>query len=255
MNVQELYNVIKDNNKDFFNIIEQELLNLNKESIYDFQFEKKIKNVIKKYNKTLKVEYEIDVNYIQKENKRIKDLDLRIKIIGKNIKIEITKNLFSKNTEYYFSIKNGLEEININENYLNLKYKYKTKNNDSVLNNLRISLSANKNKNFIVEHIGGENEDYFGGSHLNDIQRSIYEKIKVVQKNESINLINFLLNEQEEINLIKDNIELEKLLEDMSALEIFFLEAKNNGYFNLNIKNFILEENKTLIRKIGCLFS
>lgn len=243
MNINELYERLKDKNKDLIDLLENELSTLDKNKIYDFQFEKRIKKIIKTYNNSLKITYETDVNF----SERKKVLTLIITISNKNTKIEISKNTNEEDkTKYSFLKTKEFEKFDITEKSLNFTHAVKDKR--SLLDDLVISIKVNKDSKFLLDSMRNEWEDYFGGSTFNEKQTLIYSKIKEITKNYDIDFLKLLFNDKEEISNLKEYIELEKLMDDSTVLEEFFIKTNVIGKLNLN--DFKINKNEGLIQTL-----
>lgn len=243
MNINELYEKLKEQNKDIIELLENELSTLDKDKVYDFQFEKKIKNIVKNYNSSLKIKYDVDINFTGRE----KNLGLMIIIINKetHLKIVKTTNYEEKLTISFFNNKD-LENFHVTEKYL--KFNNTVKDKTSFLDDMVISIQVDKHNKFLLESMRNEWEDYLGGSNFDKKQTLIYTKIKELAKNYDVDFLKLLLNDKEELHNLKEYIELEKLMDDSTVLEDFFVKTNMVGKLNLN--EFTINKNEGLIQKI-----
>lgn len=244
MNIDEVYEKLKDQNRELIELLENELSSLDKNKIFDLEFEKNIVKIIKNYNKSLNVKYERDINYFDKE----KEIDLVIGIRSKNTKMEVIKNINKEETKYSFSYKKEIDNFCISERTLNYTHTVKDKN--SVLDELIIVMHADKENRFLLNYISNEWSDYLSGNNLNKEQGNIYLKIqKYAEKYDyDIDLIKIVLNNKDEIATLKEYIELEKLMDDSTVLEDFFVKTNMIGKLNLN--DFTINKNEGLFQTL-----
>lgn len=244
MNIDEIYEKLKDQNRDLIELLENELSSLDKNKIFDLEFEKNIVKIIKNYNRSLNVKYERDVNYFDKK----KETDLIIEICSKNIKMEVIKSINKEETKYYFSFKTELDNFCISER--NLNYTHAVKDKNSVLDELIIVMQADKENRFLLKYINNEWDDYLSGNSLNKEQGKIYLQIQnyAEKYDYDIDLIKIALNNKDEIATLKEYIELEKLMDDSTVLEDFFIKTNMIGKLNLN--DFTINKNEGLIQTL-----
>lgn len=244
MNIDEVYEKLKDQNRELIELLENELSSLDKNKIFDLEFEKNIVRIIKNYNKSLNVKYERDINYFDRE----KEIDLIIEIRSKNTKMEIIKSINKEETKYSFSYKKELNIFSINERTLN--YTHTVKDKESVLDELIIVMHANNEHRFLLNYINHEWDDYLSGNSLNKEQGNIYLKIQnyAEKYDYDIDLIKIVLNNKDEVATLKEYIELEKLMDDSTVLEDFFVKTNMIGKLNLN--EFTINKNEGLLQTL-----